>query len=486
MARKRIIMTKQNEILRLKGLGHSKTEVARLANIDRATVRKYWDGLPIDSISSEPLWTSQVDWEYLNKEMKTVSIKILYDEQKDIANLPSYQAFCEYIRKHKQISIPETTIKIHRAPGDSVEVDYSGDGVQILNPGTGEIYTAQLFVGALSFSGYFYGEFTLTQKLEDFIGAHKNMFLFFGGVTKYIVPDNCKTAIIKNNKMDPIVHPTYQDMCVHYGLCVDPADPQRPTHKPNVENGIGVIQKEFFPLIRNMTFTSLIDLNSYFRNWLTKKLEDIVRGRGHSRKYFYEQEKNKLRVLPENSYQLFYFKKAKLHPDCHFQHEKNYYSSPHNLVGKELDIKFNSKEVHAYYATQLIASHTAYRGSFHYVTNVAHYPEKKYIDMNFHLATCRRDAEQIGPITSQLIEKILLLDKHPLKNLRKVQGVLALKNSNSNEAMEYACEMAIDFNKYNYDGIKRFAKGYRPVKDDTMDMLPIRQQELICLQGGLK
>lgn len=196
--------------MRLKALGHSKTEVARLTKIDRATVRKYWNGLAPDSISIEPTWTNQIDWEYLNEEMKKVSKKILYAEQKDIIDLPSYQAFCEYIRKHKKTSLPETTIKIHRAPGSSVEVDYSGDGIQIINPGTGEIYTAQLFVGTLSFSGYFYGEFTLTQKLEDFIGAHKNMFSFFGGITKYIVPDNCKTAIIKNNKMDPIVHPTYQ------------------------------------------------------------------------------------------------------------------------------------------------------------------------------------------------------------------------------------------------------------------------------------
>lgn len=46
----RIIMTKQNEVLQLKALGHSKSEVARITKIDRATVRKY-----------------------LNEEMKSVS-----------------------------------------------------------------------------------------------------------------------------------------------------------------------------------------------------------------------------------------------------------------------------------------------------------------------------------------------------------------------------------------------------------------------------
>ena len=460
--------------------------MARLLKIDRATVRKYWNGLPIDSGPTEPLWTNQLDWDYLNQELKKASKKVLYNELKEANGLPSYQAFCEYLRKHHEVLPVEISIKIHRTPGTSVEVDYSGDGIQIINPGTGEIYTAQLFVGTLSFSGYFYGEFTLTQKLEDFIGAHKNMFSFFGGVASFVVPDNCKTAILQINKMDPVIHPTYQDMCVHYGIAVDPADPRSPKHKPNVENSIGMIQKEFFALVRNKTFTSLIELNEVFRSWMIKKNEEMMRGRGQSRRFFYEQEKSSLRSLPNEPYQLFYFKKAKVHPDCHFMHEKNYYSVPHQYVGKELDIKFNGKEAHAYCETVLIASHPVMKGSFHYSTNVAHYPERKYVDMNYHLGLCGREAEKIGEKTQLLVETILAQDRYPLKNLRKVQGILGLKIQIDREAMEYASEMALEFNKMNYDRFKRFAKGYRPKKDTDIDLMPIRQQELICLQGGLQ
>lgn len=485
MARKRIIMNTQSEVLRLKDLGHSKALVARILKIDRATVRKYWNGPPLDSGSAEPLWTHQVDWDYLNGELKKASKKILYNELKVSNGLPSYQAFCEYLRKHKQVVPAEVSIKIHRTPGTSIEVDYSGDGIQIINPATGEIYTAQLFAGTLSFSNYFYGEFTLTQRLEDFIGAHKNMFSFFGGAASFIVPDNCKTAILHNNKMDPVVHPTYQDMCAHYSIVVDPADPRSPKHKPNVENTIGMIQKEFFGLVRNRTFTSLIELNEVFRDWMIKKNDEVMKGRGQSRRQFYEQEKSSLRTLPDNAYQLFYFKKAKIHPDCHFMHNKNYYSVPHQYVGKEIDIKFNEKEAHAYFETALIASHPVLKGSFHYSTNVAHYPEKKYVDMNYHLALCRREAEKIGENTQLLVEKILAQDRFPLKNLRKVQGILALRNQTTCEAMEYASEMAIEFNRMNYDRIKRFAKGYRPNKDGNIDLRPARQQELICLQGGI-
>ena len=286
--------------------------------------------------------------------------------------------------------------------------------------------------------------------------------------------------------MDPIIHKTYQDMCVHYGIVVDPADTYSPQHKPNVENAIGVIQKEFFPLIRNMTFTSLIELNNFFRTWLSVKLQQEVRGRGQSRLFFYEQEKSSLKSLPVTPYEVFNFKQAKVHPDCHFIHEKNYYSVPHQFVGKELDIKFNGQEIHAYSETELIASHPTMKGTYHYSTTVAHYPEKQYVDLNYHFALARREAEKIGPQTLALIERLMNENKYPLKNLRKIQGVIRLTTQFEKEAMEYGCEMAMTFEYLNYDRIRRFAKGYRPKCDSNFDSSPTRQIELVCLQGGLQ
>jgi transposase len=489
MAGKRIYMSKQSEVLRLKALGHSKSEITRLVGIDRATVRRYWDGPPlaVEINRDSPDWVLQIDWEYIRKELdKKVPRKILYEEQSQSIELPSYQAFCEYLRTHEEIKSPEVTIKIHRTPGSSIEVDYSGDKIQILNPATGELYEADLFVGSLSYSGYFYAEFTLSQRVEDFITAHNNMFSFFGGAASFIVPDNCKTAVIKNKRNDWEINSTYQDMCVHYGVVVDPADPYSPRHKPNVENAIGLIQKDFFPRIRNRTFTSLIELNFALREWLRIKLQEEVRGRGQSRAFFYEQEKPLLKSLPDSSYEVFYFKKAKVHPDCHFIHDKNYYSVPHQYVGKELDIKFNSKEIHAYFETLRIASHPIMKGKYHYSTNTAHYPEKKFVDMNYHIGLARREAEMVGTNTLLLIERLLNEDRFPLKNLRRVQGILQLSKQFEREAMEYGCEMALHFEYLNYDRVRRFAKGYRPEKNNEFNISPTRQADLICLQGGLQ
>ena len=479
-------MAIQDEILRLKGLGHSKRVTAKLLGINRETVRKYWNGPEEISIKDIPGWVKEIDWEYINGEInkKRATRKILYEELKETIELPSYQAFCEYFKSNREVKDPQIVLKIHRSPGESVEVDYSGDGWEILNPATGELHRAELFVGSLSYSGDFYAEFTFTQKLEDFINSHVNMFNYFGGVASYIVPDNCKTAVTRANKLDPTINSTYQDLCSHFGTVVDPADPYSPRHKPNVENAVKLIQTDFFSRIRDKTFTSLFELNQELRKWILKKRNEVVQGRGQSRKFFFEKEKEFLRPLPEEDYELSYFKKAKVHPDCHFQHQKNYYSVPYQYVGKELDIKFNKNMIHAFYECKRIVTHKVVIGTYHYSTNTAHYPEKKIVEYNYHIQHAKKEASKVGENTRLLVDRLVSRASYPLKILRKVQGILTLSKKFEREAFEHACDMALEFDRLNYDSVRRFAKSYKKINTEPM-ATPYRQAEFICLQGGI-
>jgi transposase len=149
-------------------------------------------------------------WTKVNQGINSkVPKKILYEELSESIELPRYQAFCKYIKNNiKEDLTTKVVVKIERMPGDSIEVDYSGDSVQILSPSTDELIRVELFVGCLSYSGFMFAKFTASQKLEDFIDSHNNMFQFFGGVTRYIIPDNSKTAVTKTDKYDPLVNRT--------------------------------------------------------------------------------------------------------------------------------------------------------------------------------------------------------------------------------------------------------------------------------------
>ena len=258
MAGARLKVEIQKEIQRLKAQGRSKSKVAKLLGLNRETVRKYWNDVEFNHVSQAPPWALNVDWKKLKHDIKAkVPKKILYEELSEAIELPSYQAFCKYIKNNiKEDPKAQVVVKIERMPGDSIEVDYSGDSIQILSPATGELTSVELFVGVLSYSGYIYAEFTHSQKLEDFINAHNNMFTYFGGVARYIVPDNCKTAVTKTDKYDPLVNKTYHDMCVHYNIAVDPADSYSPRHKPNVEKAVHILQQDFLPRIRNKTYVA--------------------------------------------------------------------------------------------------------------------------------------------------------------------------------------------------------------------------------------
>lgn len=479
----------QEEVHRLKSLGHSQRKCAIILGVSRNTIRKYWESTPELKNQDYPGWARNIYWEDIKKEVATgVPRKILYQElNSEHEGLPTYSNFTRFYKTYIEDKAKSAvTMKIIREPGHSIEVDYSGDGFEILNPSTGEIANVELFVGALSFSSDFYAEFTYSQKQEDFIKAQENMFHYFGGVTKFIVPDNCKTAIIHNDGYDPEINRAYHDFCTHYGITIDPARVRRPQDKPIVERAVGIIQQTFLASIRHKTYTSLYQLNLDLRGFIEKYRHKKMEHRGHSRYEFYLQEKELFRILPEKLFELFNYKKAKVHPDCHFQLDKCFYSVPYKFVGKQLEIKFNQSMVYAYFEGDVVAVHKNLKGHGHYSTNDDHYPSEKVVEINFHLNHARTKARGIGEDVLYVVEKLIKENRHPLKNLRKIQGILSLADKFSPESLNYGCERALEFDRLIKRFIENCAKSYRPKKENNKSKTPIRQLELICLQGGKK
>jgi transposase len=117
--------------------------------------------------------------------------------------------------------------------GDKVFVDYSGKWIAIVDPGTGVVHDAEIFVGVLGASSYTYAEATFTQTLPDWIGAHVRMLRFFGGVPRLAVPDNLKSGVHKASFYDPEINRSYGMMAAHYGIGVLPTRPRKPRDKAN-------------------------------------------------------------------------------------------------------------------------------------------------------------------------------------------------------------------------------------------------------------
>lgn len=490
MTMTRISMDIQKEIQFLKPLLKSQRKIAKHLGINREAVAKYWkQEIPNSSPNlALPDWTTKIDWQYIQSEIgKGVSAKTLYKEFSLVVKLPTYENFARYFRIHKKPKkIQEISLPIERTPGKTIEIDYGGDKMEILNPSTGEILTTELFVAALSYSDYFYAEFTFTQKLPEFLDSCRNTLEHIGRVPQFIVSDNCLVAVTKAEKHDVYLNKTFCDFCHHYNMIADPARVYTPKDKPHVENAVGIIQGDFFQKYRHTTFTSLFELNSALKKYLLEKMNDKILTRGLSRNELLAIELPQMRELPSAPFELHDYKKCKVHPDCHIRHQRNFYSVPYRFVGKEVEAKFNSKMIYIYCEENEIAVHQVALGHGHYVTNEAHYPENKLLDTNFHFLSSMEKSKKIGPNTELLVKKLFEVPRnHPLRNLTKVLGVLDLRGKFSNDAIEYGAESALESNKLNYNYVKSCAKNYRPSLKEKITSMPNRQMEFVCLQGGL-
>ena len=121
---------------------------------------------------------------------------------------------------------------------------------------TGEIIPASIFVAVLSYSQYAYVEAFFSQDKDSWITAHVNLYHFFGGVTRMLVPDNLKTGVERSDWYTPIINKTYHEMAEHYGTAVIPARVRKPKDKPNVEGAVGSISTWITAALRNDKFFS--------------------------------------------------------------------------------------------------------------------------------------------------------------------------------------------------------------------------------------
>jgi transposase len=127
------------------------------------------------------------DWSEVHTELrkKGVTLALLWEEYKSVyPDGYQYSQFCELYRRFSG-KLKLWMRQEHRA-GEKLFVDYAGDTVDVVNPKTGEVRAAQIFVAVLGASNYSYCEATWSQTLPDWgkrqIGCVEEMFSKMGKV----------------------------------------------------------------------------------------------------------------------------------------------------------------------------------------------------------------------------------------------------------------------------------------------------------------
>ena len=371
-AKRELSMRQLRHLLRLHYDGVSAREIGRGLGVARSTIQDNlkraaaaglaWplaEGVTDDALERELFGRAGVaqgqrrrvepDWAALARELKRpgVTMTILWEEYRE-----AYPEGYGYERRLTPV------MRQHHVAGEKAFVDYSGKRIGIVDPSTGEIREAEIFVGVLGASNLTYAEATWTQKAPDWTGAHVRMFRFFGGAPKLLVPDNLKSGVNKASFYDPEINRTYGAMAAHYSVGVLPARPGKPRDKAKVEAGVKFAQTYILGRLRGLTFFSLAECNAAIALVMQRMNDRPMRNFGLSRRELFEKiERDALIALPADDWEFAEWRRARVNLDYHIEVHDFLYSVPHALIRAEVDVRTTARTVEIFHRGQRVGAH---------------------------------------------------------------------------------------------------------------------------------
>lgn len=486
-----ISMKKLQDILRLKyGCAMSHRQIAKSLSISPSTVSHYLNRAAQLGITHWPLeacWTDKAlasafqgtqvqpkryaepNWPQLHQELKhkTMTLQLLWTEYAD--QHPdghySYNHFCRLYKAWRQCQQPSMR-QVHVA-GEKLFVDYCGPTIGVVDPDTGELHRAQVFVAVLGASNYTYAEATWTQGLEDWVMSHARCFTYLGGVPEVVVPDNLKSAVSKACRYEPDLNPTYHQLALHYDTAVVPARPYKPKDKAKAEVAVQVVERWIIAVLRHETFFSLKQLNQRIGELLAHLNRRPFKKLPGSRLSAFEAlDKPALKPLPQQPYTYTQVKTVRVHLDYHVELDKHYYSVPHALVKKSLEAHLSGELVTLYHQGERVAVHPRAHRQGGHTTEPNHMPPAHQKHREWTPERFERWAGAIGKHTKALVSQWLAQRTHVEQSYRACLGLLNLAKTYTPARLEAACERAL------HSGIHRFA-GIRNILAKGLDSQPL-------------
>jgi transposase len=393
------------------------------------------------------------DYAYIRKELlkNGVTKKLLWTEYMEDCRQAGeeplmYSQFCYYIQQDEQKR--RATMHINRKPGEQVEVDWAGDTANLVDPYTGEITEAHIFVGVMTYSQYAYVEAFPDEKQQSWIDAHVHMYEFFGGVAKILVPDNCKTAVIHNGGFkDQRINAVYHEMSEHYGTAIIPARVRKPKDKPNAEGSVGNISTWIIAALRNEQFFTIDELNAAIKVKLKAfNRRPFQKKEGSRYELFHDEELPLLTPLPATRYELAEWKKSTVQFNYHISVDGMLYSIPYEFIGKKVDVRVTGTIIEVFYKQNRIASHKRLYGRKNqYSTVTEHMPKDHQHYLEWNGDRFRNWAERIGANTAKVIDAILRSKQVEQQSYRSCMGLLKMAEKYSPAALENACQKALSY-----------------------------------------
>jgi len=377
----------------------------------------------------------------------------------------SYSSFNRYMNI-KYPKGPRNCLRIEVSAGEEAQVDFGSAGL-MYDPEQKRMRRSHAFVMSLSYSRLHYVEFVFDQGQATWVKCHINAFEFFGGVPQRIILDNLKSGILKPHTYDPVFNRAYAECAKHYGFIIDPAKIRECAHKGKVERKIPVVRQQF---LSTYDVRDIGEANEKVRDWALREYGMEIHGttKRSPAEVFMTEEKEKLKALPCERFELPLWKEAKVHPDHHIVFDKSYYSLPTRYVGKKVWARGGFNTVQIFYEGELIKTHQrAYRAGT-WRTDERDYPPEKSRYLMKSKSWYQAEALKHGSYVCRLATDILT--EHAYRNIRKIQTMLRLADKHGSEALNLTSKRCLFYEDYRMSTIKR-------ILDKKLYHLPLDDEE---------
>ena len=480
MADKEYTVIEIVDVLRRMAAGDKISAIARSTGMDRKTVRKYIriaegkgftkeetdiediayavfmeihgngsDGNARDCILL-PHKDIVADWlERENLTLTKVHMKLLRSGVET-----SYSSLYRFVQEHIGIGNSGTVRMAETEPGEVAEVDFGRLGYmfdKVLN----RMRALYALVITLVFSRYQYVHITRKQDLPALIGGIEEAWEFFGGVTRRLIIDNMKAAVVKSSRYEPIFNRTFLEYSQYQGFIIDPAVARHPQGKATVERQIQYVRENFF---KGEEFIDCEHAQRAAVKWCMNIAGMRIHGttRKRPRIVFEEQEKSLLLPLRAERFDVPKWGSGKVHPDHHVRFSNALYSLPTEYIGKEVAIRGDSKLMRVYYQGAVIKTHPVVsEGSRS--TDFEDYPKHK---TPYAMRNCDyyiEKAKEAGANCGSFMEQLLSGD-FPWSKLRQAQKLLRLSEKYGTARIEQACSRALSFSLIDVFRLERIIK----------------------------
>lgn len=484
MADKEYTVVEILEVLRRQAAGDNISVIARATGMDRKTVRKYirlaeQRGLTqgsdtnLESVAyavfreiqvsndsgvgnardSILLQHKEVISDWLEREDLTltkVHMKLLRAGVET-----SYSSLYRFTQEHIGMPGNHGTLRMAETePGEVAEVDFGRLGY-LYDKAVNRLRALYALVVTLVFSRHQYVHITRKQDLPALIGGIEDAWEFFGGVTRRLIIDNMKAAVVKSSRYEPVFNRTFLEYSQYQGFIIDPAVARHPQGKATVERQISYVRENFY---KGEEFIDAEQAQKEALKWCTNVAGMRIHGTTRKRPgvVFEEQEKALLLASREERFDVPKWSGATVHPDHHIRFGNALYSLPTQYIGKKVDIRADSKLMRIYHQGTVIKTHpvmTEGRRS----TDYEDYPKHK---THYAMRNCDYyigKGKEIGAGCGAFMEQLLSGD-FPWSKLRQAQKLIRLSEKYGAQRTEQACVRALSFSLIDVMRLERIIK----------------------------